>query len=137
MSYRDIVRELVISHEGLRLKPYPDTVGKLTIGVGRNLDDKGISKQEAMMMLDADLADAERDAVSVVPSFVALSANRKAVLIDMALNLGRTRLAGFKNMLARIDSADFEGAAAQMLQSKWARQVGVRATQLAHLMRTG
>jgi lysozyme len=137
MGYRDIARELVLSHEGLRLKPYKDSVGKLTIGVGRNLDDKGISNAEAMTMLQNDLSDAEADARSLVPSFVILSANRQAALIDMSLNMGKTRMAGFKDMLAAIDSANFEKAAAEMLDSDAARELPTRYGQLAVMMRAG
>jgi lysozyme len=137
MGYRDIARELVLAHEGLRLKPYKDTVGKLTIGVGRNLDDKGISKDEAMVMLENDLIEAEADANNLVPTFVVLSPNRKAVLIDMCLNMGRTRVAQFKQMLAAIGASNYEGAAAAMLDSLWAKQVPLRAQQLAAMMRTG
>jgi lysozyme len=126
-------------HEGLRLKPYLDTVGVLTIGVGRNLEDKGISESEAMLMLDHDIDDAILDVQAVTgrPTFLKLNGPRRAVLINMAFNLGRTRLRSFKNMLRCVEQGDFEGAAREMLDSKWAVQVGQRAVELADIMRTG
>lgn len=133
-------RELLISqlerHEGLRLKPYRDTVGKLTIGFGRNLEDVGISRGEAVAMLDNDIdqvvAELER-----MPLFLSLDPVRRVVLANMCFNLGLTRLLGFKKMLTALGDRDYEEAARQMMDSKWARQVGVRAVELSEIMRTG
>lgn len=125
----------VCIHEGLRLKPYTDTVGKLTIGYGRNLDDVGISESEAAAMLDADLLRAEKDAKSLVPSFPLLSSLRQEVLVEMVFNLGRPRLAGFKKFLAAVESQNWNQAHYEMLESKWAVQVGHRAETLARIMR--
>lgn len=136
-----INRERLATHlmgdEGVSLKPYRCTDGRLTIGVGRNLDDKGISRAEAMAMLQSDIDDALKDARAVVGNFDELSAVRQEVLANMALNLGRTRLAGFKKMLAAVAVGDFNEASAQMLDSKWASDVKGRAVRLARAMRTG
>lgn len=137
MNYVDIALHLVKKHEGLRLKPYRDTVGKLSIGYGRNLDDVGISQAIANQMLQEDIEKAEMDARALVRSFSRLSDNRKAVLLDMALNMGRSRLGGFRKMLAAIEAGDFVEAARQMLDSKWAVQVKGRAVTLADLMVKG
>ena len=137
MSYRDIVRPQLIIDEDKRNKPYRDTVGKLTIGVGRNLDDKGLSDGEIALMLEHDINDAERDARALVPNFDALSDARKAVLVNMAFNLGRNRLAAFVRMLSAVRSEQYDAAARHMLDSLWARQVGDRAKRLDDLMRIG
>ena len=127
----------LILHEGLRLKPYKDSVGKLTIGVGRNLDDKGITNNEAMTLLDNDIDDAYEDAKSLIASFNDIGDVRQRVLVDMSYNLGRSRLKGFKKMLAAVESGMFTTASREMLDSKWADQVGTRAERLAKMMRTG
>ena len=137
MSYLDIARKQVETDEGRRRKPYRDTVGKLTIGIGRNLDDKGLSDDEIDYLLANDLRDAEKDARAVCASFNRLTDARKAVLLNMALNIGRSRLAGFRNMLAAIEAEDYDRAAVEMLDSLWARQVKSRATRLAEQMRQG
>lgn len=128
---------MVAMHEGFQEKPYRDTVGKLTIGYGRNLDDVGIRRDEARHMLENDLTVALNDARALFDDFDALTPNRQRALVDMAFNLGRTRLAGFKNMWAAIEREDYHAAATEMLSSKWARQVGKRAERLARMMREG
>ncbi len=118
-------------HEGLRLQPYRDTRGKLTIGYGRCLDTKGITAEEAEYLLGHDIADAEREARAVVETFGELTPARQAVLVEMAFNLGGNGLGKFTRMLTCISIHDWEGWAAEMLDSQWARQVGARADELA------
>lgn len=125
----------LLDHEGLRTSLYTDTVGKLTIGVGRNLSDVGISKTEALFLLRGDLDAAIRDCERF-PWFEALSPVRQRVVVDMRFNLGPSRLRTFTRTLAAIGRGDYETAAAGMLASKWARQVGRRAQRLATMMRT-
>jgi lysozyme len=120
--------------EGLRLKPYVDSVGKLTIGVGRNLTDVGISQDEAEYLLRNDIAAAELLLDRSIGWWRTLDEVRQRVLINMAFNLG-PRLLDFQVTLGRIQARNFEGAAESMLQSKWAQQVGPRAQRLAELMR--
>jgi lysozyme len=131
------LEEQLILHEGLCLKPYRDTVGKLTIGVGRNLDDKGISQREALLLLQEDLVDVETGLRHVLPWFARLSRIQQRVLIDMAFNLGITGLLKFKATLAAIEAGEYDRAANHMLTSKWARQVKGRAHRLAAMMREG
>lgn len=131
--------ELVASakrHEGLRLKPYRDTVGVLTIGYGRNLDANGITPEEAERMLDRDLTVAYH-AVSAWEWFPQLSPARQMVLTEMAFNLGARRLMGFGRMLAACREGRYTEAADHMLASKWAEQVKGRARTLAEAMRRG
>lgn len=127
----------LVTHEGIRLKPYRDSEGILTIGVGRNLEDKGISESEAMILLDNDITDAYLDSQRLVPNFARLNGPRKQVIVNMMFNLGWPRLRGFKKMLAALAREDFDEAAREMLDSKWAGQVGLRAVQLADIMRRG
>lgn len=134
---RTELREQLIIDEGLRLKPYKDSVGKLTIGVGRNLDDRGISMHEAMFLLDNDIEAVEDDLDQRLPWWRGLSDARQLVIANMCFNLGICRLLGFKNTLAAIKSGDYAAAADGMLASKWAGQVGKRAHRLAKMMREG
>lgn len=120
--------------EGLRLKPYVDTVGKLTIGVGRNLTDVGISETEAQLLLRNDIAAAEQLLDAHIAWWRRLDEDRQRVLVNMAFNLG-PRLLEFKRTLYYVANGDYESAAAAMLESKWAQQVGPRAVRLADRMR--
>jgi lysozyme len=129
------LRAQIIDHEGLRLKPYRDTVGKITIGVGRNLSDVGISREEAAMLLDHDLVRALAD-LDTFPMFATLSPIRQRVLIDMRFNLGPSRFRTFKRTLAAVAAGDYVRAAEGMRASKWARQTGRRARRLAIMMET-
>lgn len=124
-------------HEGRRLKPYYDTVGVLTIGVGRNLDDVGISESEANILLKNDIQDAQIMCLNNVPGFKVLDPVRQAVCVNMMFNLGCTRFSGFKRMWRALLRHDYEEAARQMLDSKWADQVKGRALELADQMREG
>jgi len=133
---RRLLRKQLKRHEGLRLKPYLDTVGKLTVGYGRNLDDVGISRGEADFMLDNDIEMIARE-LETVDEYRELDLMRKTVIANMAFNLGFRGLMGFKNMWTAIAQGNYEIAAAEMLNSKWAGQVGSRAIELAELMRTG
>lgn len=131
-----IAQELIKKHEGLELRPYTDTVGKLTIGYGRNLDDRGITQAEAEYMLRTDIVQAHADAEDLAgPVWHRFSARRKAVLIDMSFNLGKGRLKQFKKMWQALYRCDYETAAREMLNSRWAYQVGQRALNLAEIMR--
>ena len=123
-------------HEGLRLKVYQDTVGIPTIGYGRNLQ-KGISQIEAEFMLDNDLEDAIDAAKGLFKNFDFISPARQEVLIEMAFNLGASRLAGFRNMIAAVEAGEWKKAADEMKNSRWAVQVKGRANELAQIMWQG
>lgn len=134
---KERLRRMLIVHEGLRLKPYRCPAGYLTIGVGRNLEARGISREEAMVLLESDIAEAEAAARGFFPAFDRFEEPRQAVLVDMAFNLGAVRLGGFRRFRAALERGDFEQAAREMLDSKWAKQVGPRARRLAEMMRRG
>lgn len=123
-------------HEGVKLKPYRCTAGKLTIGVGRNLDDVGISMEEADLLLKNDIANVMRRCIGLT-FWSELSENRKIVIIDMVFNLGWTRFLGFKKTIDLISKGKYEQASIEMLNSAWAKQVGKRAETLAKMMRQG
>jgi lysozyme len=134
----DRIKEQLVRHEGLRLKPYRCTAGKLTIGIGRNLDDCGISQSEAYVMLINDIMNCEKQLQAKIPDiYNGLDEVRKSVLLNMCFNLGISGLLGFKNTLAFVKAGDWERAANNMLVSKWAKQVGRRAIELSELMRKG
>lgn len=127
---------MLLKHEGKRNLPYTDTVGKLTIGVGRNLTDVGLSDDEITLMLDNDINRVFRELTSNVACFGSLDDTRQHVLMDMCF-MGIEKLLKFTKMLAAIEQRDFDRAADEMLNSLWAKQVGDRATELAALMRAG
>lgn len=133
---RYLLKTQLARHEGLRLKPYRDIVGKLTVGYGRNLDDVGISPEEAELMLDNDISEAEKH-LKTVDEYNELDAIRQAVICNMCFNLGFYGLMAFRKMWKAISRRDYAEAARQMLDSQWARQVGRRSDELAQIMRTG
>lgn len=156
MSYdRDLLRSELIRDEGLRLKAYRDSVGKLSIGVGRNLDDVGIRPDEtralgitkatavkygitndqAMVLLNSDIYVAEGELDKRIPWWRNLDDVRQRVLMNMVFNMGITTLMTFKNTLNNIGNGNYAAAADSMSKSLWARQVGPRAERLIDLMR--
>jgi lysozyme len=132
----NLVKMLTL-HEGYRRFPYRDTVGKLTVGIGINLDDTGLFLDEAQAVLQIRLAKVATELERKLPWIADLDEVRASVLVDMAYNLGVAGLLGFKNTLAFVQSGEYTKAAQNMLRSKWAGQVGKRATRLAEMMRTG
>ncbi len=128
------LKKLIIKHEGFKTKPYVDTVGKITIGVGRNLEDVGLSRREVMMLLENDIYRCEKEA-NTFPWFKSLPLAKQDAIISMLFNMGLTRFMGFKKMIAALEAGDYHQAASEMLDSKWAQQVGHRAVELAVLMR--
>ena len=129
-------------HEGERNRPYRDTEGHLSIGVGRNLDAKGLSRDEIDYLFANDIAAARRELDRYLPWWRGLDPVRQRVLIDMMFNMGpgapsRGGLLSFVNTLSEIRRGNYAIAADMMLASKWATQVGRRAVRLATMMRTG
>ena len=122
--------------ESLRLKPYRCPAGKLTIGYGRNLEDNGISVGEAEMMLRNDMFGAHYDACKL-PWFGNLMDVRQAAVVEMIYNMGLPRFVTFRKMIEALIAGDYEGAAREALDSKWARQVGKRAEEVAQMFRSG
>lgn len=123
--------------EGLRLFPYKCPAGKITIGYGHNIEDNGITEDIAVRLLDADLIAAEREVRQRFTHFYKLNEARQFVLVDMCFNMGAAKLFTFKKMFAALAKDEYPTAAKEMLDSKWARQVGNRAKVLSEIMISG
>lgn len=153
----DFIKKL-IAHEGLRLEVYKDSLGIDTIGIGRNLEDRGITKEEldwmdipnmaivhtmgiteadAMYLAENDVQIVEEELVRAHPCVNKLDAVRQLVVMDMAFNMGVPRLCKFKNMWNAIHEENYIAAAKEMLDSRWANQVKSRSTKLANAMHNG
>ena len=127
----------LIRDEALRQRMYVDTVGKHTIGVGHNLDAKPISQRAALVILEDDVADVLAELDAALPWWRELNEVRQRVLINMGFNLGVPGLLAFHNALSAAQAGNYVAAANEMLNSKWATQVGERAQRLAKMMATG
>ncbi len=123
--------------EGFRGQPYTCSSGKWTIGYGWNLEARPISEKIAELILVDQIFEAVVDCERAFQWFHSLSSVRKGVIINMTFNIGITRLLGFKKTIAYIETGMFNKAALEMLDSKWARQVGRRADRLSAQMREG
>jgi len=135
LNKEKLVRDL-IRDEGMRTDIYEDTVGKQTIGVGRNLTDRGISEAEAMFMLTNDIEIVEKELDTRMSWWKTKPADIQLALANMAFNMGVPTLLRFHKMLAAIIQDDNDTAAEQALDSKWAEQVGARARRIAELIRS-
>ena len=148
----------LIAHEGMVLTVYQDTLGIDTIGIGRNLKDRGISKEEldhmdipsmaivyehgiteadARYLAMNDMKIVEDELCRVHECVEDLDAVRQLILMDMAFNMGVPRLCKFKRMWNAIHERKFDDAGREMLDSRWATQVGSRATKLSDAMKKG
>lgn len=152
----DLIKQLAI-HEGVELEVYEDTLGIETIGIGRNLKDRGIAdlelahinktmseiyedgitEEDAYFLAERDIDIVEGELFAAKPICNRLDGIRQMILLDMAFNMGIPRLMKFKNMWANIEGNHYEIAAIEMLDSLWADQVKGRATKLSEAMKTG
>ena len=123
--------------EGCVLTPYRCPSGKLSIGIGRNLDDVGISDAEADTLLRTDIERVENGLDLHLPWWRRLDEPRQRVLANMAFNLGIAGLLKFGRTLNAIERGQYDEAASHMLASKWAGQVKGRAIRLANIMQAG
>lgn len=130
------VKEWIKKCEGYSSLPYHDTVDKITIGWGRNLDDNGISPDEAELMFENDFAKCISD-LSRHAWYLVQPQNVKDAMINMCFNLGINRLLGFKKMIEALTNNDYTNASLEALNSKWAIQVGQRAKDIALMIRQG
>jgi lysozyme len=130
------LKDWIKKNEAFKSHPYIDTVGKLTIGWGRNIEDNGISKDEADHLFDNDFARCQRE-LAPYPWYVNQPQNVQYALMNMCFNLGIGRLLGFRKMIMALTAKDYTNAAREALDSKWATQVGDRAKQVALMMRQG
>jgi lysozyme len=141
------LRQMLLLHEGLRQKAYDDQTGKilrrgqtlhgnLTIGVGRNLSARGLTRSEVSILLEHDIARAS-SAAAEYPYYDALTEARQAVCVSMVFNTGPRGWGTFKKCHAALGRGDWNEASVQLLDSRWSRQVGDRALHMAELLRTG
>jgi len=128
------VRQMLIKDEGLRLKPYRCTAGKLSIGVGRNIEDKGISEKEAVFLLGNDISECVDDLSSLFDDFLQLPENIQHVLINMRFQLGPKGFRGFRMMIKAVKAADWPEMIRQMKDSSWYVQTPNRANRLIRLV---
>jgi lysozyme len=123
-------------HEGRRKFPYVDTVGKVSIGVGRNLKDRGLSDDEIDYLLSNDLKEC-RDDLATFPWWDELDEVRRNVVMDMRFQLGAAGFRKFKATLGAVAAGNYTQAGEYMEASRWARQVPNRAARLIRWMKTG
>lgn len=133
---RDIFSKHLEWAEGRRQFPYEDSVGKVTIGVGRNLSDRGLSDDEIDLLKKNDMDIAIREA-GTLPYWTKLDEVRKIVVCDMIFNMGLKRFKGFIRTNDALREGDYKTAAREMTDSKWYRQTGRRAKRLVEVMRSG
>ena len=152
----ELLDQLVL-HEGLELLPYKDSLGIDTIGIGRNLEHRGLSeeelvhigkdisdicewgitKEQAYYLAENDIKIVEKEVCEAHPCVVELDEIRQRVINDMAFNMGVPRIKKFKKMWKAIEEENYEESKIQMLDSRWANQVGNRAVRLSNAMETG
>lgn len=128
------IAALLEKHEGFRRFAYRDSVGKITVGIGRNLQDRGLTREEALYLLDNDIEDFTHQLQERFYWFDDIAEDAKAVMVDMAFNMGLGGLLTFKTTLEHLKNQNYKAAAASMLQSKWAKQVGNRAIELSDIL---
>lgn len=141
MKFSDVmtlpdIHTLLIKHEGMRLFVYNDTMGIPTIGVGRNLRDHGITEAEARYLLENDIKDFTQQLSESLYWFDDTPDTVKLVLTDMCFNLGIAGLLQFHKTLEHIKNENYNEASREMLKSKWAKQVGARAVELAIILKS-
>jgi lysozyme len=133
----NLLKQELIKDEKEVLMPYRDSEGFLTVGVGHNLDAKGISKAVSALMLDEDILEVLAEIGRKLPWWSTLDPVRQRVIANMVFNLGMAKFLKFKNTIKLIHAGNYLVAADEMLNSKWAMQVGPRADRLSSMMRTG
>ena len=136
MNY-DILLEQLKDFEGLELTAYQCTAGKTTIGLGRNLDDYGITEEEAYCLAKNNINELEDELDRAIPWWRQLDDARQRALINLSYNVGTTTLLKFKKTLQYLEDGSYEEAAKEVLDSRWADQVGRRAIFISNVFLTG
>lgn len=134
---RSVVKAMLQRQEGFRSELYKDTKDKWTIGYGRCLETNPLTEAEAEYLLDSDITKIWHLLTTKINFFGGLSDSRQHVLISMTYNLGLSGMMGFRKMLNAMETANFDVAAREMLDSAWAKEVEGRANELAAMMRDG
>lgn len=128
---------MAMENENYSDKPYHCTAGKLTIGYGRNIEERGITWDEAKMLLAHDLMEAHNVLMGEFDFYERLNDARKAVMMDLYHNMGLTRLLGFKKMLSAAQMGNFDEAAKELKDSRYFTQVGRRGRRNFTMMKFG
>ena len=132
--------KMIKLHEGVKSHAYQCTAGKWTIGVGRNIDQEGglgLSEEEINVLLINDVERVKNELTAAYFWFPALDEVRQAAMIDMCFNLGLSRLRGFVKAIEAMSRQQYDNAADEFLDSRWASQVGQRAIRVTEMIRTG
>lgn len=137
MKNVDRLKLIIREDEGLRLKPYECTEGRLTIGIGRNLSDVGIGIEEARYLFNNDINRSTTNAKLNYSNFGELSENRQIVIISMYFVLGAGGANKFKNFKRAVLDKDYHKAADELVDSLWVVQARKRVTRLSEMMRNG
>lgn len=126
-------------HEGVKSHAYKCTANMITVGVGRNIDENGgigLSDDEINYLLENDIKRCKQELIAL-SWFTDLDSVRQDALVNLCFNLGLTRLMGFKNAMAAMAEGDYERAADEFYDSRWAKQVKSRADEVCEMIRTG
>ena len=123
--------------EDKRRKPYRCSMGFLTVGVGRNIDERPFSDDEIALMLKNDIAIVEAALDRNLPWWRSMTEARQQALANMCFQMGISRLLGFKNTLSLLKAGRWDAAAAEALNSAWAKQTPARAKRVTDLIRKG
>ena len=127
MTKNNTIEEYIKGNEVLRLMPDDDSLGLTTIGYGRCLETNGITQDEADMLFANDINVVADELRKIFLDFDSLRYSQQKALMDMCFNLGSTRLRRFKKMIAAIEAGDFNEAAVELLDSRYAKQLPRRA----------
>ena len=129
------LRKRLIVEEGCELLPYRCTADKLSIGVGRNLEERGISHDTAMQMLDEDIEICVGELKQNLSFFDQLPDEIQEMLCDLAFNMGVPRLMTFVKTLKLLKEGDYAAAADELLESRYASTLPARAGRNADILR--
>ena len=129
--------DLLIRHEGIKLKPYHCTSGKLTIGIGRNLEDRGITKEEAIYLLNNDIHSFHEQLLDKFSFYKYLEGARRDAVLNLAFNMGVHSPSKFVKALSYMEEKQYDKAADEFMDSRWSEQVGDRAVEVTEIIRTG
>jgi lysozyme len=136
-DFIDNLKQQLINHEGFRSKPYKCSAGKLTIGVGRNIEDNGISVEEAEFMLENDIKRCIEELRDIFKDFDTFGENQKMALIDFIFNIGKTTFLKFRKTISAIKKQDWEEASKEMINSLWYKQVRNRGKFITEQIKKG
>ena len=134
----EFARKILVRHEGIRSEPYVCPAGRLSIGIGRNLEDVGLADDEIQYLFLNDLKTANRTARHLFgKEFDHLDPVRRAAIYDLSFNMGQTRLAQFTNFRGSVDVHDWMEAGKHLCDSNYARQLPKRSKRIRHMIEKG